>query len=291
MAAPLPPPRLLVAGSVTIDRIESATRTATQLGGVVTYAGLTFALHGLDVGAVFHIAAEHNWIAERLQSYGVTAFARASNCTTRFVNTLCGEERASQTMPCSSHSIESDELAQRLRDVVHLHLGPLHPTDFADSVFVLQQIKTLTVSLDLQGYVRRVEAGVVVPHVAPCLPAALQAANFVKASEDEIALVCSSLHLSERDLVDRFAIDALVVTAGRGGGHLFDRTGSRVDFLACTPARVADPTGAGDVFFAAFLAARVHFGSELYPACVAASQIAAKHVAGDYLPKGALNAL
>ena len=79
------------------------------------------------------------------------------------------------------------------------------------------------------------------------------------------------------------AISEWIVTDGSRGGWVVDATGQRTDFAAHPITSVADPTGAGDVFFAAYLVSRLHRGESCAEAARFAAELAGRQVAGDFI--------
>lgn len=276
---------MLVAGSLTID--TTLGRHLRTLGGVATYGALTFARHGLQTTAAFRLAPSESWAADRLERLGVSTLLRPSACTTRFVQSCDGELRE-QWMPDAAQAIDAAQLCPVLQPGLHVHFGPLHPGDIAPEVFLAPGLDRCVVSLDIQGLVRACDVARIYPAVSPDLAQALQVARFVKASDAEMDLVCRSWGQTETQLIDRFGLETLLVTSGSRGGRAVHCDGSVCEFRAAPAHPVIDTTGAGDVFFAAWLARRLHVGDSMRAACRHAADTAALHVQGRWLAPAAI---
>ena len=275
--------KTVVLGSVTIDRIVHEGRVAEKVGGVVTYAGLTYRRHGLPVTVVTNVAAGDADVLGVLERHGVRCVHGPSKATTRFVNRVSGDERR-QEMPAAAAPIPAALARPALEGAALIHLGPLHPHDFAPDLLPLVAAHDADAALDVQGYTRRAVDGVVAPHVASSVAEALACAAFVKADPDELAAVLAALGRDLPALMADFDLREVVVTEGRKGGCVHERSGKRHPYAAVPVPRVVDPTGAGDVFFAAYLTARLHARRSISEACARAAETAARHVAGAYLP-------
>ena len=138
-------------------------------------------------------------------------------------------------------------------------------------------------SLDLQGYVRQIAGERVGRGVSANLRAALRRAEFVKASADELAIVLDYFGRSLQALVEDYAIAEWIVTAGSRGGYVLERKGTRTEFASRQVAEVVDPTGAGDVFFATYLALRLQRGQAVSDSLQWAAERAARQVAGGFI--------
>ncbi len=277
----------VVLGSVTTDRIVQGGRAVEKVGGVATYAGLTYRRHGLPVTVVTNLAAGDAGMLAVLERRGVRCMVGPSEATTRFVNRVDGDDRR-QEMPAAAAPIPAALARPALEDARLIHLGPLHPHAFAPDLWPLVAAHDALAALDVQGYTRRAVHGVIEPHVDPSVAEALAAVGFVKADPDELAAVLAALALDLPSLMTRFDLREVVVTEGRKGGCVYERSGRRFPYAAAPVARVVDPTGAGDVFFAAYLAARLHEGRDLPEACAHAAETAARQVEGHYLPEADL---
>ncbi len=78
----------------------------------------------------------------------------------------------------------------------------------------------------------------------------IEQASWVTVNDYEAQLLQERTRLSPHEIGER--VDALVVTLGAGGSHIYTR-GRRIDIPAATPSKVVDPTGCGDAYRAGLL--------------------------------------
>ena len=275
-----------VIGPATIDCVVQGGEGVYKRGGVVTYAGLTFAELGVLTRVLTNVAADDRAMLGLLRQRGIEVHVGESPATTRFVNYVDGDARR-QELPFCAAPIAAAQLEPVLMGVDHVHLGPLQPDDIAaEAIAVIGD--DCRVSLDIQGYVRRIEGERVCRGVAGDLYAALRRADYVKASSDELELVLEHAELTLEQLMADCAIAEWVITEGSRGGWVVDRVGQRTDFTSDSVSEVVDPTGAGDVFFAAYLAYRLHGGEGIAEAVQRAAKLAARQVRGDFIASAVL---
>lgn len=270
-----------VIGSTAIDTVVDGTERRLKRGGVTTYAGLAARLLGLEVEVRTNVADADAWILDTLSTRGIQVRRGPSPATTHFTNYIDGDARQ-QEMPAAAAPLTAAQCAGT--EAACILLGPLHPDDIADEAVDLLGRSTADVALDLQGYVRRVENGRVSPHVAPGINAALHAARLLKADADELDLVLAHCHCDLTQLLERYAIDELILTRGSRGGTVHIRGADTVPYAAHPTQRQGDPTGAGDVFFAAYLHARLFNQQSPETAAARAAEIAARQIEGDFIP-------
>ena len=80
-----------------------------------------------------------------------------------------------------------------------------------------------------------------------------------------------------------FDIEESVITLGPDGGWVESIAGGKTDFSAEKVEAAVDPTGAGDVFFAAYLASRLFNNQNIADACRNAARLAGRQVAGRHI--------
>ena len=227
--------RLLAVGHVTFDRRDSGD----VVGGSVSYGSITARRLGWDAAVL--TAAGPDFEAAR-DLPGVQAFVHPSRTTTRFSNLYDAAGRRRQVVPARADDIELLPLAEAWRapdalllsPVVGEIVGPLAPAFEASVVGAIAQ-----------GWLRAFDAEGNVSAQAWVDPGrALLGVHVVFLSEHD-------LPRSEdpRSLLAHVPIVA--VTRGWRGVSLLSREG---EFdVAGFPRPEVDPTGAGDVFAAAFL--------------------------------------
>ena len=281
------PPAILrgvaVAGATTIDRNEVNAARFVKLGGVTTYAGLTYRRLGLETWVVSRVAAPDRPLLEVLQRQGIRLVVEESTATTSFVNRVSGGRRT-QEMPAAAEPVGADRFQEVLGRVDCVHLGPLHPRDIDLRAISLVMDSGLLVVLDAQGYTRALDRGRVVPRVSEHLSAALEAAHVVKTGQAELEAILRGTGLALARLMADFKIREWVVTRGPRGGWVVDDQGAEHRYEAAAAPRPADPTGAGDVFLAAYVASRFAKRRSMAAACTSAARRAAELLAGRLIP-------
>ena len=211
-----------VIGSATIDRVVQGGVSAYKRGGVVAYAGLTFAELGVETRVLTNVATADRAMLAVLQQRGIAVYVGESAATTCFVNYVDGDARRQELLACAA-PIAAAQLGPVLAGAEHVHLGPLHPHDLAEEVLSAMDG---VVSLDLQGYVRRIEGTQVYQGVASGLYAALLRADYVKTSNDELELVLADCGLTLDQLMRDYSVAEWIVTEGSHGGWVASRKGT-----------------------------------------------------------------
>lgn len=277
-----------VVGSVTIDRNRIAGRSLFKLGGVSSYAGLTYRRHGLPTRVVCNVAQAEAAILAPLRAAGLRILNGRTRHTTRFVNRTDATGRTQAILSLAA-PIGYRRIAAVLHRVDCLHLGPLHPEDIEAQAYAFIKGSRALVVLDVQGLVRKSVRGRLVAAVSDHLAAALHAASVVKADQAEAEAICSAFGLGIEALMEQFAIAEWVVTGGASGGciHLHGRRPQ--PYEAAPVEGAVDPTGAGDVFLAAYTVARFQLRLSAAAASRRAAQLSAEHVAGRLFPADLLD--
>lgn len=274
-------PLVLVAGAASRDVVADDPR-GWRLGGAATYASLTLARVGLRVRAAIGVDDE---AADALE----LDHLRAAGVELHLVPLVTGpvfeniESPAGRRQRCLAVSapLAPDGLPSRWTDDLDaVLLGPV-AAELDDSWAML---RAPIVALGWQGLLRELRAGADVARREPSANPLLEAASLVGASIHDFAPGTTARSLAAW----LGPSTTLALTGGARGGRLID-TGP--DGLAATarrypaipPDRSVDPTGAGDVFLAALLAARLQpapGGGTLFAAAAASLVVEAPGLAG-----------
>lgn len=254
-------------GHVTIDRVSGRRR----LGGAAAFAALTAARLGLRSGILTSAAPTFPYW-DSLD--GVEIHCQEAARTTEFENIYEGSRRRQRVLAQADVLTEAglasilgrlaDDAAVLYCPVVHeveLPLAPLTPRGLS--------------GVAPQGFFRRWK-----PHglVESCdwedASTALARADVVSMSQDD--------HVAPEELAEEFPGRAFAVTKGAKGARIYSE-GDIFDLPAFTAVEV-DPTGAGDVFAAAFLVAlrerRPVLRAARFAACVASFAVEAPGIEG-----------
>lgn len=277
-----------VIGSITIDQIVTRDQRYRKLGGVTTYAGITYRRHGIPALVVSNLARPDRKILDRLKAEKLAVFVQTTERTTHFVNDI-RRQRRHQALLWQAGPITAGQIRAIVDRVDGLHLGPLHPLDIDPAAISLVRESNRWVFLDVQGYTRAVQNQKIYPCVSDGLTAGLTAARVVKANGVEYRSVLDFYRMDLAELMRRYKIEEFVVTLGEIGGFVQTPSGEIFRYAAQSAVSAVDPTGAGDVFFAAYIVSRFSHQMPIPEACRCAASIAAQQVEGKYITRNQLD--
>lgn len=273
---------IAVIGSTTIDKIIYRNGSQFKIGGVTLYSGATYSRHGMNTIAITNIAARDTRLIERLENQRIFVYSGRTSQTTHFINDIHAKNREQKNPACAA-SISRRQIWDQINEVDFLHLGPLHPDDI--DVRAIQSLRALDLAiiLDIQGLVRKVRNGKVYAAVSPQLSDALRVSQIVKANRHEYATMLAFFQSDLVTLMRKFDIREFIVTAGASGGFVQDTTAAAIPYDAATVKFKGDPTGAGDIFLAAYVVARFLKQHSIPQASRYAAQLAARQIEGNYI--------
>jgi sugar/nucleoside kinase (ribokinase family) len=266
--------RIAVVGSTTVDKIVGQNLSFLKIGGVTTYSGITYARHGIDTLAASNIAGQDQEIQARLQKENIAVFNGRTEHTTHFVNHINSGGRR-QRLPRKARPISYTQIANILKSARAVHLGPLHPADIDIEAINLLNDPDLNVILDVQGYVRSVRDQIMTAHI-------------IKANKAEYHAILDFYQVDLIELMSRFNIEEFIVTLRESGGFVQKRSGDKIHYAADKIRSIEDPTGAGDVFLAAYIVGRFFQQKNISEACAYAASLVAQQIAGNYIEKNTL---
>lgn len=166
-------------------------------------------------------------------------------------------------------SIDADDLPNPLKAFA-IHVAPIAGEVTYEVVEKLKSHADV-LSLDPQGLVRRFDEGGNISLGSLADSRMLDLINVYKSSQSEIQAVTGQTDLvSAVESVHNHGVKIVIVTLGSKGA-LLSVEGTRYDVPACVPAKLVDPTGAGDAFISGFLSEYVNGENILRCACVGAA--------------------
>lgn len=277
--------RIIVIGSITIDeQIRNGNASILQIGGVGTYGAITYKREGLDAITVCNLGGQFQHIAkDTLTKMGVGLSTGVTDELTYFINTVLSTGERYQELRNLSHPISESLVKNLIKDSSHIHLGPIHQNDISQSIITRLNKRSLLVTLDVQGYLRSYKLGKIKSTVAPELDHALNVSKIIKGDHLEIAMIVNHYGINIKQLLRKFNVDEAIVTSAEKGGYVMTISGKRINYDAAHIEKLVDSTGAGDVFFSAYIVGRIYRGLSISKACQLAAQKAAMQVEGKYI--------
>lgn len=270
MSSTVTRPSAVVCGHVTLDRVAGALVP----GGSAWYAAHTLSALGADARVL--TAAGPDYPEDALA--GVTARIAPAARTTLFVNVHAPGGGRTQRVEAAAPPLDPAALPEAWRgaDVLYLApvLGEIAPRDFAAAAGARQ------VGLGVQGLVRAVAPdGAVLQPRWSFAPGELSGVTAAFVGEDDLR--------GQGDLVARLAAAVPIVVFTRGSAGCDVIAGGQSVRVGVFPTREVDPTGAGDVFAAAFLFALACGRAPVEAARLgaAAASIVVEGVGGEMLPR------
>ncbi len=255
-------PDYVVIGHITKD----LTPDGYTIGGTATYAALTARNLGLSVGIV--TSFDPSFDPDSLLADVAIAHIPAANTTT-FQN-IYRNGRRQQFVHAVATPIKPADVPPAWQHSPVVHLGPL-VNEISGEIMDTFDRQSL-IGVTPQGWMRQWDvSGRVQPRRWEEAEDVLRRAEVLVFSEEDIA--------HRPDEIDRFAQLAriMVVTQGPAGATLF-LAGQPTHYPAFEAAEV-DPTGAGDVFAAAFLV-RLHETGDPHQATHFANAVASLSIEG-----------
>jgi sugar/nucleoside kinase (ribokinase family) len=227
-----------------------------RLGGGVTYAALTTARLGLRTAAVVGVDAEAATASEldALRAVGVDLAIVPLGEGPVFHNVETADGRM-QTVVHAGVPLDPFPLPDSWHAAAAWSLTPV--AGELDDHWVAAIGTDAVVAVGWQGMLRRLTAGERVTQVPPTERAVLRRADLVGVSHHDVhartdlASLAAYLHPGARLLVTQGHRGGLLVTIGDDGPT------EALRYLPTRTDREVDPTGAGDTFLAALLAATV----------------------------------
>jgi sugar/nucleoside kinase (ribokinase family) len=249
----------LLIGHVTKD----LTPSGSQLGGAASFAGRVAAALGASVGIVTsaHPAFDLTQLAQTAAIHRINAPE-----TTTFENVYTPNGRI-QTLSGRANPIHANDVPRAWRTASIVHLAPV--ADEIDHDVIDLFLGKAIVGLTPQGWLRGWdENGRIFPK-----PWQWAEQYFPKVT----AVILSEEDITGQTLIQyRQWAKLLILTKGAAGCIVFTETESI--HVPTLPVREVEPTGAGDIFAAAFLMAYQQNGQNPVKAAQFANEIAAQSV-------------
>ncbi len=242
-------------GHITSDKIVTSNAVKYMAGGTAFYFSCALSNLNTRYLLVTALATAEMHYVDDLKNKGVNVKVQPSKHTVYFENVYADDQdQRTQNVLQTADAFTMDQLTDV--DAKIFHLGPLLADDISVSL-----IKTLStkgrVSLDVQGYLRKVENQKVLAVDWPQKKEALQYIDIVKADVGELQALtsCDSVEEGAKLLAD-WGVKEVVITNGSKGSLIYSDD-TFYSIPAYKPKIVADATGCGDTYMAGYLYQRL----------------------------------
>lgn len=242
-------PQFLAIGHVTRDLLPDGSFT---VGGTVTFAALT--AYRLGLASAIVTGADAAFLAH-LPTYlpGIEVHGHSSAHTTTFANRYTNGFRI-QYLHARGDVLTEDDIPVSWHATPIVLLGPLDQELSPDIVKLFPRHTGTLIAATPQGWLRRWDDdGRVWPTPWQAAEQVLPSLDALILSHDDLLPFADGNRIEADAMLERWSmhVPLLVATDGRHGASLYQH-GIATRFPAYA-AREVDPTGAGDVFAAAFL--------------------------------------
>lgn len=242
-------------GHITLDKVVTGTGEKHMAGGTSFY--FSNALRNMNVRycLVTALAASEMRFVEELRANGIEVIALPSKHTVYFENNYTHSlGHRTQRVLQTADSFRVDQLKEI--NAAIFHLGPLLADDIP-----LALIKDLAgrgrISLDVQGYLRKVEDRQVKAIDWAEKREALKYVEIVKADESELQVLTGADNVRQgAQLLAEWGVKEVVITFNSRGSVIYANN-IFYDIPAYMPTVETDATGCGDTYMAGYLYQRV----------------------------------
>ncbi len=242
-------------GHITSDKVVTPQAVMHMAGGTALYFSSAVCSLDMTYLLVTALAEKDLHYVTELQDRGIGVKVQPSVHTVYFEN-IYADDQDHRTQNVLQQA--DPFLIESLQAVPAkiFHLGPLLAGDISTDLIRYLAGKGL-VSLDAQGYLRRVKNKKVYPVDWPEKREALQYVTILKADESEMEVLTGLKKVSDgAKLLAQWGVKEVVITNGSMGSTIFCN-GDFYEIPAYKPKVSVDATGCGDTYMAGYLYQRV----------------------------------
>lgn len=243
--------KVAVLGPVCRDETIVSRKKHVIMGGIPFYVGKAFQALGISCTLfISHAEEDLAWVKKELSGLNLVHFFSKK--------TLCFRSNYSEENP-NERKIEIDytpgtiglEVASSLEEFDYVVIGPLFYGDVDESLF--KKLKHKKLVLGNFGMFNYAEGNKAVKKHPEKAVAVLKYLDWLFLDEEEVKFVAGKESVEEAVLSLQKHVKKIAVTRNFKGSELFIGR-KKIRVPAFPPKTMADPTGAGDTFLAAFIA-------------------------------------
>jgi sugar/nucleoside kinase (ribokinase family) len=240
-------PALAVIGNVACDLVDGGP---PRVGGGPFYAAKALRALGRPARILTRCTvADRDALLPDLIALGIPVTWREAAATSTFGIRYEGERRFMHVEAVGHRWTPADVRDPTLRDIAAVHVAPLLRSDFPPETLA-ELARGRRLSLDGQGLVRPGRTGELELD-SDFDPAVLRHLSILKLAEEEAQAVLGDV---DGRAVAELGVPEVLVTLGPRGSVV--HVGGEATFVPANEVKDVDPTGAGDAYSTAYLAAR-----------------------------------
>ena len=238
-------------GHITLDKVATPEAEIFMAGGTSFYFSHAIRNMNVKYSLVTSLAASEMHFAEEMRSNGIEINVQPSAHTVYFENIYShNQDHRTQRVLQTADPFTAAQLAGINASI--FHLGPLLADDIPlDLIKMLAQRSA--VSLDVQGYLRKVENNNVIAIDWKDKREALPYISILKVNETEMEVLTGYKDVRKAaKLLSNWGVNEVVITLGSMGSVIYTDENFYI-IPAYIPNAVTDATGCGDTYMAGYL--------------------------------------
>ena len=249
---------IVVVGHVTKDIVRIGHMTKRMPGGTGFYFSMALQNLFSNFLLITKLARKDEVLLNHLRDNNISIYHKVSPETTVFENLY------SKDLDHRTQNLIKVAASFTLSDIPDIsakffHFGPLTKGDIPLGILKHLAEKAI-ISLDIQGYLRKIEDGIVKPSDWAEKEEGLTYINILKASEKEAQILTGIGDVNRAAIkLASYGIDEVIITLGSKGSLIYSQ--NRFYSIPAYPVKkMADATGCGDTYMAGYLYKRLESG-------------------------------
>jgi len=245
-----------VIGHITKDIVRIENRKEEMPGGVAYYFSMASKNLGSNVSLVTKVAERDKVLLDELIQNNVSISYEASQQTTVFENIYPEDlDLRVQNVECVAEPFSAQDIPDISAQI--FHLGPLTKEDIPLEILKLLSKRKAKISLDIQGFLRKIEKGQVKTVGWEERDEGLAYVDILKTDEAEAKTLSGKDNIRKAAVkLSTYGIDEIIITLGNKGSLIYSK-GKFYRIPAFPPRKIADVTGCGDTYMAGYIHKRL----------------------------------
>ncbi len=244
-----------VIGHITKDIVRIKNVEKEMPGGVAYYFSMALKNLGSNVSLITKASEKDKCLVDDLIKNNITIFYKKSRETTVFENIYPeGLDFRIQNVKYVAQPFSTADIPDISTQI--FHLGPLTKDDIPLEILKLLS-KKAKISLDIQGFLRKIEKGEVKNVDWEEKEEGLAYVNILKTDETESKILSGENNIKKAAVkLSTYGIDEIIITLGNKGSLIYSK-GKFYFIQSFPPRKIVDSTGCGDTYMAGYIYKRL----------------------------------